>query len=72
MKKLKVMMDGYSNKLNAQWKSLSTEKQHRYTLYIFLLYVLLTVSVIIKIWYDTSQSDNHLGIEHIENPIQKK
>ncbi len=65
-------MDIHFNKLNERWKSLSTDKQHQYTLYLFVAYLLLTAGVIFKIWYDTSKSGNHMVIEHIENPVQKK
>ena len=64
-------MDRYFAKLNERWKSLPTEKQHRYTLYIFVVYLLLTAAVIFKVWYDTSRSGNEMIIEHMENPVLK-
>lgn len=72
MKKLRATMDRYSEKLNEQWKSLSTEKQRKYTLYAFAVYLLLTAGVILKVCYDTSKSGNRMVIEHIENPVRKK
>ena len=72
MKKLKATMDRYFGKLNERWKSLPTQKQRQYTLYFFVVYLLLTAGVIFKIWYDTSKSGNHMVIEHIESPVQKR
>ena len=72
MKKLKATIDGYANKLHESWKSLPVVKQKKYTLYFFVVYLLLTACVILKVWYDTKKSDNHMAIEHIENPVQKK
>ena len=72
MKKLKATMDRYFGKLNEHWKSLPTENQHQYTLYVFVVYLLLTASVIFKVCYDTSRSGNDMVIEHIENPVPKK
>lgn len=72
MKKLKAIIDRSFNKLNERWQSLPTRKQHQYTMYFFVVYLLLTAGVIFKVWYDTSKSGNHIVIEHIENPAQKK
>jgi len=51
---------------------LPLRKQHQYTLYFFVGYLLLTAGVIYKVWYDTSTSGNDMVIEHIENPVLKK
>lgn len=72
MKKLKATIERYFNTLNQRWKSLPTQKQHRYTIYFFVLYLLLTVGVILKVWLDTKRTGNTMVIEHIENPVQKK
>ena len=71
MKKLKENMDRYFNKLDECWKLLPVEKQHQYTLYFFVVYLLLTAGIIFKVWYDTSKSGNEMVIEHIENLVQK-
>ena len=72
MKKLKENMDRYFNKLDECWKLLPVGKQHQYTLYFFVMYLLLTAGIIFKVWYDTSKSGNEMVIEHIENPVQEK
>ncbi|CPA73253.1 Uncharacterised protein [Mycobacterium tuberculosis] len=46
-------------------------KQRQYTLYFFVVYLLLTVVIIGKVMYDTSKSGNDMVIEHIENPVLK-
>ena len=65
-------MDRYFNKLDKRWRALPVGKQHKYTLYFFIGYLLLTAGVILKVWYDAGKADNNLVIEHIENPVLKK
>ncbi|GAA0886487.1 hypothetical protein GCM10009120_50860 [Sphingobacterium siyangense subsp. cladoniae] len=72
MKKLRANMDRYFDKLDHRWRELPLRKQHKYTLYFFVGYLLLTVAVIGKVMYDTSKSGNDMVIEHIENPVLKK
>ena len=72
MKKLRANMDRYFDKLDERWQALPVRKQHQYTLYFFVGYLLLTTGVIFKVWYDTSKSGNDMIIEHIENPVLKK
>ena len=72
MKKLRANMDRYFDKLDERWRELPLRKQHQYTLYFFVGYLLLTMAVIGKVMYDTSKSGNEIIIEHIENPVLKK
>ncbi|WP_313191394.1 nitrogen regulatory IIA protein [Sphingobacterium sp.] len=72
MKKLRTNIDRYFDKLDNRWRRLPLRKQYRYTLYFFTAYLLLTVGVVFKVWYDTAKSRNDMQIEHIENPILKK
>ena len=72
MKKLRANMDRYFDKLDERWRELPLRKQHQYTLYFFVGYLLLTVAVIGKVMYDSSKSGNDMVIEHIENPVLKK
>ncbi|SHM19726.1 hypothetical protein SAMN05443543_1183 [Flavobacterium flevense] len=72
MKKLRVSMDTWFNKLDMQWRALPVQQQYNYLLYCFLGYLILTIAVILKVWYDTGKSDSRLVIEHIENPVVKK
>ena len=72
MKKLRVNIEGYFNKLDEQWRVLSVGKQHKYTLYFFIGYLLLTAGVILKVWSDAGKVDSSLDIEHIENSVLKK
>ena len=65
-------MDRYFDKLDERWQALPVRKQHQYTLYFFVGYLLLTAGVIFKVWYDTSKSGNDMLIKHIENPVLKK
>jgi len=72
MKKLRTDMDNWFEKLDERWRTLPLRKQHKYTLYFFAGYLLLSAGVIFKVWYDTSKSNNDMVIEHIENPVFKK
>ncbi|MDE5437600.1 nitrogen regulatory IIA protein [Elizabethkingia meningoseptica] len=72
MKKLRANMDRYFDQLDDRWRALPMRKQHKYTLYFFLGYLMLTAGVIAKVWYDTGKSENDMRIEHIENPVLKK
>lgn len=65
-------MDRYFDRLDDRWRELPVRKQHKYTLYFFVGYLMLTAGVIAKVWYDTGNSENDLKIEHIENPVLKK
>lgn len=65
-------MDKYFDQLDDRWRALPMRKQHKYTLYFFLGYLMLTAGVIAKVWYDTGKSENDMHIEHIENPVLKK
>lgn len=71
MKKLRANMDSYFDQLDERWQALPLRKQRQYTLYFFVVYLLLTVVVIGKVMYDTSKSGNDMVIEHIENPVLK-
>ncbi|WP_432419632.1 nitrogen regulatory IIA protein [Flavobacterium aestivum] len=64
-------MDKWFDKQDEHWRALPLHRQHRYTLYFFSGYVLLTVGVICKVWYDTAKSENKMVIKHIENPVLK-
>ena len=59
-------MDRYFDKLDERWRALPLRKQHQYTLYFFVGYLLLTVAVIGKVMYDTSKSGNGMVIEHMK------
>lgn len=72
MKNLRTTIDKYFDKLDERWRVLPIQKQHQYMLYFFLGYLMLTAGVIGKVWYDTSESSNDIGIEHIKNPVLKK
>lgn len=72
MKKLRANIGSYFDKLDDRFRALPLRKQHQYTLYFFVGYLLLTAGVIFKVWYDTAKSDNDMVIEHIENPVLQK
>jgi H+/Cl- antiporter ClcA len=72
MKKLRTNMGKWFEKLEESWRTLPLSKQHKYMLYFFLGYLLLTTGVIFKVWYEIRKSSKDIAIEHIENPVLKK
>ncbi len=71
MKNIRSHLDRYFKQLDERWQTLPVRKQHQYTLYFFVAYLLLSAGVIFKVVYDTSKSENDMRIEHIENPVLK-
>lgn len=71
MKKLKESTQMYFDKIDNRWKRLSLKKQHQYLITLFIGYLLLTISVIFKIWYDTESNETEMQINHIESPVMK-
>ena len=62
-------MEKWFNKLEQRWQSLAVKKQHQYTLCFFMVYLLLTVGVIFKVWYNSGKSDLDITIEPIEKTL---
>ncbi|MDX6187796.1 nitrogen regulatory IIA protein [Flavobacterium sp. Fl-318] len=71
MKNLRTNMSEWFDRLDKRWQALPVTKQHRYTLYFFTGYVLLTVGVIFKVGLDMAKSNKDMEIKHIENPALK-
>lgn len=71
MKKLKENIHRYMEEMDNRWKRLTIKNQHQYLLTLFVGYLLLTITVIFKIWYDTGNTKK-MVIQHIENPVTKK
>jgi len=72
MKTIRINIDKWFDKQDKSWRALSLGKQRRYTLCLFLVYLLLTTVVILKVWYDMAKSSNRMIIEHIDSPARKK
>jgi hypothetical protein len=72
MKTIRINIDKWFDRQDKSWRGLSLEKQRKYTLCLFLVYLLLTSVVILKVWYDMSKSNNRMVIGHIENHVRKK
>lgn len=72
MKKIRIDINKWFEKLDGRWRALPLSKQYKYMLYFFAGYLLLTAGVILKVWYDASKPNKDMVIEHIENPVLKK
>lgn len=72
MKTIRKNIDKWMNSLDQRWDEMPAERQHKYVLYFFAFYLLVTAGVIFNIWYQTAGSDNRMIIEHIENPVRGK
>lgn len=72
MKKMKANINSWLDTLDTRWRELPLEKQYRYTWVFFLSYLILTLAVVLKVWYDTGKSNHNIAIKHIENSVLKK
>lgn len=72
MRKLKADLSKWFDSLDKRWRTLNLRRQQQYTLYFFMVYVLITAWVLIKICLDTAKSNAGMEINHIENPVLKK
>ena len=72
MKKLRVHIEQYFDRLDDRFRALPLKKQRQFTLYFFMGYLLLTAAVIWNVWYDVATSNEVVNIKHIENPVHKK
>lgn len=69
MKKIRTIIGAWVDNLDERWQHLSLQKQRRYVLYSFLVYLLLTATVLLKVSYDTIKSRHSMSIAHINNPV---
>lgn len=69
MKKIIATIGAWVDKIDSRWQALSLKKQHRYVLYFFGAYLVLTIAVLLKVGCDTAGSRNNMSIEHIKNPV---
>lgn len=73
MKRIKADIEKWLDKLDDSWRALSLNQQHKYILYFFAGYALLTTWVVLKVCFDMAGSDNNIEIGHIENtPLKDK
>lgn len=72
MKNFRKTINHSFDRLDNKWRRLPVHKQQRYMLLLFVVYLLLTITVIISIWYEMGTPKKGRSIEHIENPIIKK
>lgn len=72
MKELREKINAWFDTLDTRWRELPLQQQYRYLMCCFLGYLVLTIAVILKVWYDFEKSNHSLAIEHIENPVVRK
>lgn len=68
MKKLRANIAQWLDRLEKSWELLPVENQHKYILYFFTVYLLLTAWIIFKIWHETAKFHNAMTVEDIESP----
>lgn len=71
MKNLRITVQQWCARLGERWRELTVKQQRRYVLYCFACYLLLTIVVLVKVFFDTGTSKQGLVIDHIDNPILK-
>lgn len=72
MKIQKENKHNFFARLERRWQSMPIRRQHRYALYFFLCYLLLTTVVIFGMVLSTLKSENEMNIRHIEAPVMIK
>lgn len=71
MKKLRDKIEHFVLTTENYWKALSVEKQRLLTKVFFGGYVLITVLVIINVFFSTSKRSNTMSINHIDGILKK-
>ncbi|MCP2025787.1 hypothetical protein L1276_000927 [Flavobacterium sp. HSC-32F16] len=72
MKKLHKNKESLVDSLDKCWDQMPVKKQHSFILYFFAGYLLLTAGVLLQVCCATSNSDHHIPVEHIKNPVFEK
>jgi hypothetical protein len=72
MTRVRINIDKWFDRQDKSWRALPLDKQRKYMLCLFLVYLLLTAGVILKVWYDVAKPDNRMVIGHIDSPVRKK
>lgn len=72
MQTIRTTIGRWLEKQEKSWQALSPAKQRSCTLCLFLAYLLLTIGVISKLWYDMAEPDNRMVIDPIDSPVRKK
>jgi len=66
------MIGRWLDRQEKSWQALPLNRQRSYTLSFFLLYMLLTAVVILKVCCGMAKSDNIVAIDLIDSPVRKK
>jgi len=71
MKKLKAFFHSCESRVEERWQKLSARKQRKFVVLFFAGYLLITICVILTVWYDakTEARRRKNDIEHIRNPV---
>lgn len=72
MKTLRKSIQQWFDRLDERWRNLPMKTQHRYTLWFFSGYFLLSVLVIVNVFVSAGRPGREIRIEHIKNPIFKQ
>ncbi|UIR57838.1 nitrogen regulatory IIA protein [Sphingobacterium sp. SRCM116780] len=66
MKNFRAAINGELDKLDLKWRALPLKTQCKYVIVFFMLYLLLGIGVLAKVWYDLGKEDQ-ISINHIES-----
>ncbi|UKB78601.1 nitrogen regulatory IIA protein [Chryseobacterium sp. MEBOG07] len=71
MKNVRTIISNRCEKLDGKWRKLSARKQKKWVILFFTGYLLLTVGVVITVWYDakTNTVKQKSVTGHIRNPV---
>lgn len=68
MKKIRTMIKNQCENLNSDWQKLPPGKQRKWIICFFAGYLLLTLMVVLNVWYGETVKNNTVT-DHISNPI---
>ena len=72
MENLRTNIDLWLIQFDERWRALSLKKQYKYILYCFISYMILTIVVTLRVWFETRKDSSKLDVERIENALLKK
>jgi hypothetical protein len=71
MEKIRTMIRNRCENFNSDWQKLTPRKQRKWIICFFAGYLLLTVIVVLNVWYGETVKNNVVA-DHIRNPITER
>lgn len=69
--KIRDSISQWMEQQEARWRALPRDRQRKYTILLFALYLSISACVYIKYWCDAQSATKEMDFRHIENPVLK-